>query len=65
MSYHEKTDKQGVIPQLLCFQFVNIIGFIADLFIKECRQIIYKLVDAIFITGIFLVAINQQEKAGI
>ena len=35
MSHHEKTDKQVVISQLICFLFASVIGFMADLFIKE------------------------------
>ena len=55
MSHHEKTDKQVVISQLICFLFASVIGFMADLFIKEGR-------DAIFITGTILVAIKLARE---
>jgi hypothetical protein len=58
MNYHEKSEKQIVIAQLICFLFAAFFGYAADLFGVESRQIIYKFVDAFFITGTVLVAIK-------
>ena len=62
MSHHEKTDKQVVIAQLICFLLASAIGFMADLFDKDGREIIYKFVDAIFITGTILVAMKMARE---
>ena len=62
MSHHEKTDKQVVITQLICFLLASVIGFMADLFDKEGREVIYKFVDAIFITGTILVAMKLARE---
>ena len=62
MSHHEKTDKQVVISQLICFLLASVIGFMADLFDKEGREVIYKFVDAIFITGTILVAMKLARE---
>ena len=58
MTQHEKSDKQVVFAQLICFLFATILGFSADLFGNEGRQIVYKFVDAIFITGTILIAMK-------
>ena len=58
MNYHEKSEKQIVIAQLICFLFAAFFGFAADLFGAESRQVIYKFVDAFFITGTILVAMK-------
>ena len=62
MSHHEKTDKQVVITQLICFLLASVIGFTADLFDKEGREVIYKFVDAIFIIGTILVAMKLARE---
>lgn len=62
MSHHQKTDKQVVIAQLICFLLASVIGFMADLFDKEGREVIYKFVDAIFITGTILVAMKLARE---
>ena len=62
MSHPEKTDKQVVITQLICFLLASTIGFMADIFDKEGREVLYKFVDAIFITGTILVAIKLARE---
>ena len=62
MTQHEKSDKQVVFAQLICFLFATILGFSADLFGNEGRQIIYKFVDAIFITGTILIAMKLARE---
>jgi len=62
MSHHEKTNKQVVIAQLICFLLASIIGLAADLFDKEGRDVIYKFVDATFITGTILVAMKLARE---
>lgn len=62
MSHHEKTDKQVVFSQLICFLLAGAIGFTGDLFDKEGREVIYKFVDAIFITGTILVAMKLARE---
>ena len=61
-THHERTDKQVVNAQFICFLLATVLGFAADLFEKESREIIYKLVDAIFITGTVLVAIKLARE---
>ena len=58
MNYHEKSEKQIVVAQLICFLFAAFFGFAADLIGAESRQIIYKFVDAFFITGTILIAMK-------
>ncbi len=62
MSHHEKTDKQVVFSQFICFLLASAIGFTGDLFDKEGREVIYKFVDAIFITGTILVAMKLARE---
>ena len=62
MNHHEKTDKQVVFAQLLCFLFATLLGLIADVFDKEGREIVFKLVDSIFITGTILVAMKMARE---
>ena len=62
MTQHEKSDRQVVFAQLTCFLLATILGFSADLFGAEFRQIIYKFVDAIFITGTILVAMKLARE---
>ena len=62
MNHHEKTNKEVVISQLICFLLATILGFTADLFANEGKQIIYKFVDAIFITGTILVAMKMARE---
>ncbi len=58
MSHHEKTDRQVVFALMICFLLASTIGFAADIFEKEGREVVYKFVDAIFITGTILVAMK-------
>ena len=62
MTQHEKSDRQVVLTQLICFLFATVLGFSADLFGADFRQIIYKFVDAIFITGTILVAMKLARE---
>ena len=62
MNRHEKTDKEIVIAQLICFLIATFLGFIADIFDKEGRDIVFKLVDSIFITGTILVAMKMARE---
>ena len=62
MSHSDKTDKQVVITQLICFLLASTIGFMADLFDKQGREVIFKFVDAIFITGTILVAMKLARE---
>lgn len=62
MNQHEKSDRQVVFAQLICFLLASILGFSADFFGTEFRQIIYKFVDAIFITGTILVAMKLARE---
>lgn len=58
MNQHERTEKQVVFAQLICFLLATILGFAADMFSNEGKQIVFKFVDAIFITGTILVAMK-------
>jgi hypothetical protein len=62
MTQHEKSDRQVVFAQLICFLLATILGFSADLFGAEFRQILYKFVDAIFISGTILVAMKLARE---
>lgn len=62
INQHEKSDKQVVIAQLICFLLATILGFSADLFGPGFQQIIYKFMDAIFITGTVLVAMKLARE---
>lgn len=63
MNHHEKTDKQVVIAQLICFILAIVLGFVADVFDKEGREIVFKLVDSIFITGTILLAMKMARES--
>jgi hypothetical protein len=63
MNHHENTDKKVVIAQLICFLFATLLGFTGDIFDKGGREIVYKLVDSIFITGTILVAMKMAREA--
>lgn len=62
INQHEKSDKQVIIAQLICFLLATILGFSDDLFGAGFQQIIYKFVDAIFITGTVLVAMKLARE---
>ena len=61
MTHHERTDKHVVFAQLICFILAGFLGLIADAF-GEGTQIVFKLVDAIFITGTVLVAMKMARE---
>ena len=62
MTQQEKSDRQVIFAQLTCFLIATILGFSADLFGAGFRQIIYKFVDATFITGTILVAMKLARE---
>ena len=46
MSHHEKTDKQVVVTQFICFFLCSVIALTSNLFDEESREIIFKFVHA-------------------
>jgi hypothetical protein len=62
MDHHSITEKQLVYAQLVCFALASLLGLLADLFGSGGSQIIYKSVDAIFITGTILVAMKMARE---
>ena len=62
MNQHEKSDRQVIIAQLICFLLASILGFSADLFSDKYGPVIYKFVDATFITGMILVAMKLARE---
>lgn len=62
MNYHERHEKQVIYAQIICFLLASIFGFTADIFNDATRQIIYKFVDSLFITGTLLVAMKLARE---
>ena len=62
MSHHEKTDKQVVVTQFICFFLCSVLALTSNLFDEESREIIFKFVHAIFITGTILVAMKLARE---
>ena len=62
MSHHAETDKQVVVTQFICFFLGSVIALTSNLFDEENREIIFKFVHAIFITGTILVAMKLARE---
>ena len=62
MNQHQQSDKQVIIAQLLCFVLASLLGFSADLFNQNFAPILYKFVDATFITGMILIAMKLARE---
>src|ERR1019366_6812266 len=62
MTHHAKTDKEVVYIQLICFLLASLLGFTGDIFGSDGKQIAYKFTDAIFITGMILVAMKMARE---
>ena len=62
MNFHERHEKQVIYAQIICFLLASIFGFTADVFNDATRQIIYKFVDSLFITGTLLVAMKLARE---
>ena len=58
MKEPRKNQNQIVVAQLCCFLFAAIFGLSGHLFSEASRPILYKMVDAIFITGTILLAMK-------
>lgn len=59
---HEVADKEVITAQLICFLISGLIGFSGSLFPKEIEPILYKFVDALFVTACILVAMKLARK---
>lgn len=62
MSHHEKTDKQVVVTQFICFFLGSVLALTSDLFNEESRGFFFKFVHAVFITGTILVAMKLARE---
>jgi len=62
MNQHTIADKQVIPAQLIFFIVASFFGFSGDLLPGEFRLILYKLADALFITGCIILAMMMARK---
>ncbi len=62
MNQNVTDDKQVVLAQLFFFIFAGFFGFSGDLWPGEITLILYKLADALFITGCIILAMMMARK---
>jgi hypothetical protein len=59
---HAIVDKQVIPAQLIFFIVASLFGFSGDLLPGEFKLILYKLADALFITGCIILAMMMARK---
>ncbi len=62
MNQHTIADKQVIPAQLIFFIVASFFGFSGDLLPGEFKLILYKLADALFITGCIILAMMMARK---
>lgn len=62
MNQHTIADKQVIPAQLIFFIVASFFGFSGDLLPGEYKLILYKLADALFITGCIILAMMMARK---
>jgi hypothetical protein len=62
MNQHTLADKQVIPAQLVFFIIASLFGFSGDLLPGEFKLIMYKLADALFITGCIILAMMMARK---
>jgi hypothetical protein len=62
MNQHAIADKQVIPAQLVFFLVASFFGFSGDLWPGEITLILYKLADALFITGCIILAMMMARK---
>jgi hypothetical protein len=62
MNQHTAADKQVIPAQLVFFIIASLFGFSGDLLPGEFKLIMYKLADALFITGCIILAMMMARK---
>jgi hypothetical protein len=62
VNQHAIADKQVVPAQLIFFIVASLFGFSGDLLPGELKLILYKLADALFISGCIIIAMMMARK---
>jgi hypothetical protein len=62
MNQHAIADRQVIPAQLIFFVVASFFGFSGDLWPVEITAILYKLADALFITGCIILAMMMARK---
>ncbi len=62
VNQHAIADKQVIPAQLIFFIVASFFGFSGDLLPGELKLILYKLADALFITGCIILAMMMARK---
>lgn len=63
MGQYERSDKEVVLAQFICFIIASFSGFTGDLWPSEFKPMVYKFADSLFITACILVAMKLARKS--